>query len=169
MDDRRCDGCALHSRRDFMRDAVRAVALSIGATILLPDVAGGAPRMIGALAARGTERRYAIPEEGAVSIDAEAEVIVARAGGAVYAFSLACPHQRTALRWEEGSARFRCPKHKSTFRPDGTFIEGRAKRPMDRFAVRREDQILVVDVDRLLRFDRDADAWASAVVRLTEK
>ena len=86
--------------------------------------------------------------------------------GSVYAFSLACPHQNTALRWLGRDARFQCPKHKSKYRPDGTFIEGRATRGMDRFPLRREGDGVVVDLARLLKQTDDAAAWAAAVVRV---
>ena len=54
--------------------------------------------------------------------------------GVVYAFNLSCPHQNTALKWQPDDQRFQCPKHKSRYQPDGTFISGRATRGMDRLA-----------------------------------
>ena len=77
-----------------------------------------------------------------------------------------CPHQNTALRWDEGDHEFHCPKHKSRYRADGTFIEGRATRDMDRLAVRREGAALVVDVDSVIQQDENQAAWSGAVVNL---
>jgi Rieske Fe-S protein len=87
----------------------------------------------------------------------------------VIAFSLACPHQNTALRWDAGNRRFQCPKHKSRYKPDGVFIEGRATRGMDRFAVRRDGDTIVVNLDALYREDENAAQWAAAFVMLSEK
>ena len=169
MTDESCTGCPLHSRRSFMREAGQAVALTLAATGLLPRNALGAPRRIAALAMTADEVRYGLPLVDGVSIDADNDVILARTGGQVFAFSLACPHQRTALRWEEANGRFRCPKHKSVFRPDGAFVEGKATRPMDRFAIRREADAVFVDNTTVIRFDRDRARWESAVIRVAEK
>lgn len=81
-----------------------------------------------------------------------------------YAFNLSCPHQNTALKWLGDEGRFQCPKHKSRYKPDGVFISGRATRNMDRLAVRREGDTIVVDVDKLCRSDQNAADWAAAVV-----
>ena len=97
---------------------------------------------------RSTRRRYAI----------------ARAGGKIYAFSLGCPHQNTALRWDGDDHQFMCPKHKSHYRDDGTFIEGRATRDMDRLPIRREGAELVVDVDTVYQQDDNPKEWSAAFV-----
>ncbi|HTD70459.1 MAG TPA: Rieske 2Fe-2S domain-containing protein, partial [Gemmatimonadales bacterium] len=77
-----------------------------------------------------------------------------------------CPHQNTALKWLRDEGRFQCPKHKSRYQPDGVFISGRATRNMDRLAVRREGDTIVVNVDKLYRSDQNAADWAAAVVAL---
>lgn len=123
-------------------------------------------RFVRAVTMSGTERAYAIPAADGVEIDKDESVIVARAQGLAYAFSLACPHQNTALRWDADAKRFQCPKHHSRYEPDGTFIEGRATRSMDRFAVRTDAGKLMVDLDRLFREDEDPAAWKAAFVKL---
>jgi len=110
------------------------------------------------------EKRYPVPATDGVSIDKDNEVIVARAGGKVFAFALACPHQNTALRWNADDHQFQCPKHKSRYRDDGTFIEGRATRNMDRLAIRRDGAVIVVDVDALIQEDEHPKEWAAAFV-----
>lgn len=166
MSERTCEDCPLHSRRAFLHDASLAVGVALAAIGMAPRGALAMRYVAAALSPDGTALRYPIPAADGVSIDSENEVIVVRTSGQVFAFSLACPHQRTALRWEQANTRFRCPKHKSVFRPDGTFVEGKAKRPMDRFAVSREGDFLVVDVRSLHRFDQAPDAWIAAVVRV---
>lgn len=154
------------SRRAFIGDAaaaalgVLAVGAGAGRALAL------APSSADALRSAAAERSYPIPSADGASIDTGESVIVARIDGAVYAFSLACPHQNTALRWDPDRRGFHCPKHHSLFRGDGTLIDGRAKRSMDRFALRRDGANVVVDLDRLFQQDTDPGPWAAAVVRL---
>jgi nitrite reductase/ring-hydroxylating ferredoxin subunit len=172
-----CAGCPLHDRvfapaaierREFFRVAGLALA-SLGLLGLGSRSAEAMP--IGAIntlarrrGARAEEKRYPFPAADGVSIDRDNSVIVARVGAKVYAFSLACPHQNTALRWEPDDHEFQCPKHHSHYRDDGTFIEGRATRNMDRLAVRRDGAELVVDIDKLYQNDDSPNEWAAAFV-----
>jgi nitrite reductase/ring-hydroxylating ferredoxin subunit len=177
MTEPNCTDCALHDaltapaaieRRQLLRAAALALA-SLGMLAVGARDADAAPvRLLRALASRdghrADEKRYPMPAADGVSIDKEASVIVARAGGKVYAFSLACPHQNTALRWNADDHQFQCPKHKSRYREDGEFIEGRATRDMDRLAVRRDAAVLVVDVEKLYQHDENPAEWAAAFV-----
>lgn len=162
-----CDDCPLVERRAFLRDAAVAVAGALVAIGLPRSVAEALPvRSVRALSVRGEERTYPIPASDGVEIDRDQSVIVARAQGMAFAFSLACPHQNTALRWNGTANQFQCPKHKSKYTADGVFIEGRATRSMDRFAVRRDGNNIVADLDKLYRQNEDAEAWKSAFVKL---
>ena len=149
-----CNGCELGDamqRRDFLKGL-----LAVGAVF----VSGVGPR---------AEKSYAIPQADGVSIDKDEAVIVARVGGKVFAFSLACPHQNTVLRWDAGNNRFQCPKHKSRYQPDGVFIDGRATRGLDRFAVKHVGDTLVVNLDALYQQDKNPTEWAAAFIPLGEK
>jgi len=160
-----CSACADSGRRDFLLDALRAGAIALVAIGFAPGDADAMPlRLTSAHAASGTEKSYALPTADGVQIDKENEVILSRVGRQVYAFALACPHQNTALRWEGGDHRFQCPKHKSTYRPDGSFIEGRATRSMDRYAIRLVGPNVVVDVDAVAQEDLDKARWLQAFV-----
>lgn len=154
-----CSAC--RSRRAFFAEAA-ALAAALGVS-----VAGARPCAVTYLAgaAAGAEHRLPFPAADGVTIDRQAQIIVVRAQGAVYAFNLACPHENTALRWRQGDARFQCPRHESKYRPDGVFLEGRATRNMDRFAVRRDGGSLVIDLTRLYRSDANKADWATALVR----
>jgi nitrite reductase/ring-hydroxylating ferredoxin subunit len=164
-----CTGCPIDpDRREFLRSLSVAVT-SLALLGLLPrDADAASLRAIATLPAqphdRRDEKRYPVPATDGVSIDKDNEVIVARASGKVYAFALACPHQNTALRWNADDRQFQCPKHKSRYRDDGTFIEGRATRNMDRLTVRREGAAIVVDVDGLIQQDEHPTEWAAAFV-----
>ena len=162
-----CEGCAAGSRRDFLRQAAGVLAGALVGMGLSPELADALPVESAApLLAAGDELTLAIPARDGATVYKEHGLIVARFAGAVYAFSLACPHQRAALRWLDGQGRFQCSKHKSRYRPDGVFISGRATRGMDRYALRRQGGSLVVDLSRLFREDQDRAAWSGAVVPL---
>ncbi|HET7459753.1 MAG TPA: Rieske (2Fe-2S) protein [Longimicrobium sp.] len=158
-----CAGCG--GRREFLREAAAtAAALLVSLGAGRAQAQGMALRAIQALSARADEATYALPAADGVSIDREREVIVARWHRRVYAFALSCPHQHTMLRWQEHEGRFQCPKHHSRYTPDGTFISGRATRGMDRYAVRRTGNALVVDLDHLHKQTDDRAAWDAAFV-----
>ena len=162
-----CSGCKLHdSRREFLREVAAAIA-GIAALLGLPGSAHALTvRLALASHVSGTEAAYPLPETDGVTIDKEREVILVRWEGAVYAFRLSCPHQKTALKWKEKDVRFQCPKHKSKYEPDGTFISGRATRGMDRYAIRRRKGEIVVDVSKIYLEDKDEAGWRAAVVKL---
>jgi nitrite reductase/ring-hydroxylating ferredoxin subunit len=156
-----CGGAC--GRRDFLRGSATVIALT---ALFGRDAAALPVEVISALRRSGTNVTYPLPTADGVTIDRDQDVIVARSGGRVMAFALTCPHQNTALRWQEKAGEFQCPKHKSRYKPDGQFIAGRATRAMDRFAVRRDGASLIVDVDRLFKADEQPAEWAAAVLQL---
>lgn len=161
-----CGGCALDpERRAFLREAGAAVAGVLALLGAAPSIAAALPlALLAPIGAAGDSRTYAIPAADGASIDKDAEVILARWRGAVYAFNLACPHRNTALRWLPADGRFQCPKHKSKYRPDGAFISGKATRGMDRFAVRRAGSTVIVNLDQLYKQSDDPRGWAAASI-----
>lgn len=167
MQSGQCTGCAAPSRREFFERSVAAViALGLpwdadalrAATLAVEDMQ--------ALPGGPAERRYPLPAADGVTIDKDGQVILVRLQGRVFAFNLACPHENTALRWRQKDTRFQCPRHESKYQPDGTFMTGRATRNMDRFAVRRDGDVVLVDVGRLFRSDEQATEWAGAFVAI---
>ncbi|GJG89471.1 hypothetical protein tb265_46520 [Gemmatimonadetes bacterium T265] len=159
-------------RRTFLAGLGAAAAAALVAAGTAPARALAEPLALVRAVARsadghaGGEHAYPIPAGDGASIDTDNEVILVRWQDAVYAFNLACPHQNVALRWLNADRRFQCPKHKSRYQPDGTFIEGRATRPMDRLNVRRAGDTVVVDTGALRKQPDDPAAYAAAVVRL---
>jgi cytochrome b6-f complex iron-sulfur subunit len=141
-----CNDCPLIDRRAFLQSAA----------LMLPVIAG--------VRISREEKAFPIPATDGVMIDKDQDVIVSRTQGKILAFNLACPHQHTALRWDGGKNRFQCPKHKSIYTPEGVFVEGRATRGLDRFAVRRDGSSLVVNLDVLYEQDKDEDKWTKAFV-----
>ena len=112
----------------------------------------------------GADVTYPVPSADGVTIDRGTAVMIARYQGKVNAFSLACPHENTALRWLQTERRFKCPKHKSKYAPDGTFLSGRATRSMDRFALRKDGSTIVVDTNRMYEQDKHVQDWNGAFV-----
>ena len=157
---------AVASRRDFLREAASLVACAAALGVAPSGSLGLPVRLTTALRILGGEAVYPIPPQDGATIDRDHEVIVVRYQDRVYAFALWCPHQRTALRWQDEERRFRCPKHKSTFQPDGAFVSGRATRAMDRYPLRREGDTVVVDLSTVLQEDKDPERWAQSVVQL---
>lgn len=168
-----CDGqdCFLpSSRRRFLRDSFLSVAGALVAVGASRATAFAMPlEFTEATRATGSARSYTLPAADGAQIDKDNEVIIVRWQGAIYAFSLACPHQNTALKWDDQAKGFQCPKHHSAFKPDGEYIEGsgRATRNMDRFAITVTGNNVNVDLDKLYQEDEDTAQWNSAVGHVT--
>jgi nitrite reductase/ring-hydroxylating ferredoxin subunit len=160
-----CNGCGATSRREFLRAASGAAA-ALSAVLGLEPVRALPVREGSAHTLELDGLRYAIPAADGAIIDRENEVILMRHKRRAYAFALSCPHQRTMLKWLPEQGRFQCPKHKSKYQPDGSFISGRATRAMDRHAIRLVGRELVVDPAVRYRSDRTATAWSAASVTL---
>jgi nitrite reductase/ring-hydroxylating ferredoxin subunit len=157
--------CAI-ARGPFLRSAGLAALAGIGGAALLADPAFA--QSVGAISpsqSRGRLLTYPLPARDGAQIDAANGVILARVKNAVYAMSIACPHRSvTTLEWLPDEKAFHCPKHDAHFQPDGELIDGRPNRGMDRFALRRAGQTIVVDTSTLLQEDNARSAWNDAVV-----
>ncbi len=162
-----CHGCPLSDRRSFLRSA----ALTLGSIMLglglTPDQARALPVRFAAPHAVDPDHvAYPIPAGDEVQIDRDNEVILVRHSNELYAFNLSCPHQHTALKWNQDDGQFQCPKHHSRYQPDGEFISGRATRSMDRFGLTRDGSNVVVHLDQYYRQDKEPGQWAGAVISL---
>src|SRR5262249_35720664 len=161
-------GCPVpQDRRSFLRDTFLSVAgalVAVGAS--KSDALAMPLEFISARSRSGSTRSYAVPTADGAQIDRDSAIILVRWQGFAYAFELSCPHQNTALHWEDGDHIFQCPKHHSKYKPDGTFIEGRATRGMDRHPIKRDGQNLVVDVETVFEEDSDSASWHAAQVKL---
>jgi Rieske Fe-S protein len=154
-------------RRGFLRDAGTAAAAVLVALGVAPSSAAAAPlEFISAHGGGHEDKTYAIPAADGTQIDKANGTILTRWQGKVFLFSLACPHQNTALHWFDKEKQFECPKHHSRFEADGLYLKdsGRATRAMDRFAVRRDGNNLVANLDKLLQEDEDEAEWKAAFI-----
>ena len=163
---RGCEACdSGPSRREFFSAAGWAAA-ALALMALPSDGRALTVSWVNPSRTRGDQAVYPLPADDCVNIDRETAVILVRREGAVYAFRLSCPHQRTALKWKEKDDRFECPKHNSKYRPDGTFISGRATRSMDRHGISLKNGELTVSLSQVFMQDKDPEGWAAALVRV---
>jgi nitrite reductase/ring-hydroxylating ferredoxin subunit len=163
------DCFASASRRRFLRDSFVAAASALVAVGMGSSTAFAMPlEIIESVRRAGDNVSYAIPAADGAQIDKKNEVILVRWQNAVYAFNLSCPHQNTALKWDDRDKGFACPKHHSRFTPAGDYIEdsGRATRNMDRFAITRDATGVRVDLEKLYEADKDTAEWTAAVVKV---
>lgn len=169
-DERDAADCFLPTdRRHFLRNSFLGVAAALVATGVPRTAAFAMPlEFTSARRRAGNMRDYSVPIADGAQIDKDNQVILVRWQNAIYAFNLSCPHQNTALHWDEEDHGFQCPKHHSRFEADGEYIphSGRATRSMDRFAIQRAGSGVSIDLDKLYQQDTDSALWAAAVVKL---
>jgi nitrite reductase/ring-hydroxylating ferredoxin subunit len=161
--------CGLSTdRRAFLRDGLLAVAaLTAVAGAAVPLHALTLESAVGLLDDSGEVLTYPVPAADGATIDKANRLILVRYQGMVHAFALECPHKGTMLTWEPQNSRFYCPKHKSTFKPEGTRIQGKAPRSLDRYAVRIADGKVLVDTGVEFDSKKDAAGWAAAGARIS--
>ncbi len=110
------------------------------------------------------ERRYPLPAADSVNIDRAAQLIVVRYQGHVFVFALSCPHQNYAVKWVDGDHRFHCTKHDSVYEEDGRHVSGRATRNMDRYAILREGDAILVNIHKWFESDKDPNGWNGGTI-----
>lgn len=88
----------------------------------------------------------------------EQRVWIIREGGKVYALLAICTHLGCTPRWLPLENKFKCPCHGTGFTKEGINFEGPAPRPLERLAVRLDDEgDLVVDKGR--KFLQERGEW----------
>jgi nitrite reductase/ring-hydroxylating ferredoxin subunit len=154
-------------RRRFLRDATLAIGAALVASGVIPTRAlADGVREITALTAGKLERAYALPATDGVWVDADSRVALVRVGRQVFAISLECPHKGRVMEWNGAENRFYCPKHKVRFMADGRRASGRQVPDLDRFALKLQQDRIVVAIDKVLAADLTPAEWAAAVLRV---
>jgi nitrite reductase/ring-hydroxylating ferredoxin subunit len=166
-----CDGCHRDDqgggRREFVARLISTATLALAGVGASPaELLGASVAAVDSERAGANQRAFPIPASDGVTIDRKSQAIIVRYRNKAYAFALSCPHENTALKWLQKDARFQCPKHGSRYQPDGTFMEGRATRNMDRFAVAKDNTTLVVNLGKWFQSDKDPAGWSAAFVQL---
>jgi nitrite reductase/ring-hydroxylating ferredoxin subunit len=154
------------SRRSFLKSSAGCLGGAFALCALLPESLSGLPVVFAEGRGPTAERAFAIPAADSVTVDRTTGLMLVRAAGKVYAFSMTCPHERAAVKWVPKDNRFSCTKHDSKYRADGTYISGRATRGLDRFPIRRDGTNVLINLDAVFRFDKDPDGWQKAVITL---
>ena len=167
-----CDGgCETETaggsdRRTFLKEGLMAVAALTavaGASVPLDAMTRG--YMVGTAAGAGLATlSYPIPTADGATIDRANKVILVRYQGMVHALARECPHKGTMVDWQPEQNRLYCPKHKSTFTANGTRIQGKAPRSMDRHPIRLEGGKVVVDTATVI--EGDGANWATTGVKV---
>ena len=159
-----CEGCGeCLGRRDFVRIGLGGSIAAAVAAAVPTNLAASSIRWIRALSA-GEVLRYPVPPTDGVDVDRDNELILVRYQGAIAAFALSCPHQRSMLRWREKDGIFQCTKHHSQYSPVGVYEKGRATRNMDRLGISLDGGEVVVDPAIVFHSDDDPQGWDGAVV-----
>jgi Rieske Fe-S protein len=161
------DGCAERrgSRREFLQSA-GCFGMAIAMLGLSADAAQALPVFLTEGLPSGGEQRYPIPATDSVNVDHAAQLIVTRSAGHVYVFALSCPHQNNAVKWLPKDHRFQCTKHDSQYQVDGVHTAGRATRNLDRYVIRRDGDVVVVDLHHWIQSDKDPAGWAAAAITI---
>ena len=69
----------------------------------------------------------------------------------IVAISTICTHLGCIPNWLKGDDKFKCPCHGSGFYRDGVNFEGPAPRPLERFKVSVENDVIIVDMSQKYR------------------
>lgn len=162
------------SRRGLLSSGSLAIAALGGSTaiaalatqrFMFPNVPAEADPTF----AVGPIDRFAnLPVNGVSDAAASHGIWIVRLSDRIAACSRTCTHLGCPTRWDATDGEFKCPCHGSVFLPDGTNVQGPAPRPLDRLAIhRRGDQIIV---DRSRRFLKERGQWddPDSYVRIQE-
>jgi nitrite reductase/ring-hydroxylating ferredoxin subunit len=170
-DDCGADDCTLLGQRGPRREFLRGAGAALGALALL-GLSGEEAMALPVRLLRGTRdgsgaARFPIPADDSVIFDDANGIILVRRGPAMWAFLTACPHKEVVkIKWKKDENRFQCPKHDSRYQADGTFIDGKATRNLDRLPIKKDGAQVVVDVDTVYQSDKNTELWKAAVAAL---
>lgn len=76
----------------------------------------------------------------------------------IFALSTTCTHLGCTPNWLESEKKFKCPCHGSGFRMSGVNFEGPAPRPLERYAIRKTDEGMII-VDKSRKFQKELGQW----------
>ncbi len=79
--------------------------------------------------------------------------LVRMADGGFLALYRKCTHLGCAVPWDQAQGRFVCPCHASAFEMDGQVINTPAPRPLDRFPVTIENDVVKVNTGEAIQRD----------------
>ena len=124
---------------------------------LFPNVLSEPPTSFRAGEATGYEDNKVddkFKEQGAWVIRAKDE----RNRDIIYALSTTCTHLGCTPNWLESEKKFKCPCHGSGFKISGINFEGPAPRPLERYAIKKNDDGTLV-IDKSRKFQKELGQW----------
>ena len=135
------------SRRRF----VGLAATVVTACALCPNtvVLAAAPAQVVDAGALGDITQDGVSDKFAASN----RFFLIRRRGRVYASSSTCTHEGRLVKFEPDQARLRCPAHGSIFDYEGNLVQGKARRPLCRYALKLDDKQHVI-VDTSKKFEK---------------
>lgn len=152
---------------DFPRRRLLATLVIGAASAIGGGLAAIAARFLGAPVATGKRVAVAIGPESAFAAGNPVETVlsysrpdayrtetrrdtifVVRSSEGLVALSPTCTHLGCSVRWDAGSALFRCPCHGGSYHPDGSVAGGPPPRPLERLPIEiRSGQVYVLPGD----------------------
>ncbi len=121
----------------------------IGLRFLAPRVTGGE---FGGVFTVGPVDDF--PPGSVTPVEAGRFYLVRAADGGFLALYRRCTHLGCAVPYDPAQGHFVCPCHGSEFEQDGQVLNPPAPRPLDRFPVRFEDGMVLVDTGNPIERDR---------------
>jgi len=107
----------------------------------------------------GELAKYVDMAPGAVNEDYKPKGIwMIRLEDRIAALNIICTHLGCIPNWLPNDRKFKCPCHGSGYRQTGINFEGPTPRPLERFAIRVEDGIVIVDMSR--KFQQELGQWS---------
>lgn len=109
----------------------------------------------------GSIRDYRTPVVATRWLERHGLWIVHR-NGRLFALEARCTHLGCTPRWASERGLFQCPCHGSRYTPEGVVVNGPAVRPLARFAISVERDVVIVDKSRrasLEEAERDPRFW----------
>ena len=143
------------SRRNFLKLAwgtLGVAALGEGAWVtyrfLSPKVVTGE---FGGVFTVGSVADF--PPGSVTPVNAGRFYLIRLEDGGFLALYRKCTHLGCAVPWDQASGQFVCPCHASAFEVDGTVVNPPAPRPLDRFPVTIENDVITVDTGEPIQRD----------------
>lgn len=102
----------------------------------------------------GTLQRYLEMAPGDVIEDYKPQGIwMIRDGERIVALNIICTHLGCIPNWLPNDRKFKCPCHGSGFKPDGINFEGPTPRPLERFRIYLDEDLVVVDKSKKYQYE----------------
>lgn len=148
------------SRRDFLKiawGAAGALAAAEAGGVVLSFFA---PRVVegefGGVIEAGSVESF--PPGSVTPFTQGRFYLVRMPDGGFVALYRKCTHLGCAVPWNPAEGKFICPCHGSEFEQDGQLINAPAPRPLDRFAITLENEMVKVDTGTPIQRDHASDA-----------